>query len=124
LTEAGDRSQAESHLGEALTRCRRIHLVELEPSILLAWARWHRAGHRDAAASLAAEGLATAERCGYRLNLAELHNFFALLALDSRESTTVRHHANKAREYARCATGPYVYKVALEETQGLEAPRP
>ena len=106
-------------LGEALTRCRRIHLVELEPSILLAWARWHRAaGHRDAAASLAAEGLTVAERCGYRLNLADLHNFLALLAL------AFRYHADKSREYARCATGPYVYKVALEETQGLEAPRP
>jgi len=33
--------EAEPHLTEALTRCRRINLIELEPDILLAWAKWH-----------------------------------------------------------------------------------
>ncbi len=34
--------EAESHLTEALTRCRRINMVDHEPDILLAWARWHQ----------------------------------------------------------------------------------
>ena len=39
LTNAGFvyLGDAETYLAKALTRCRRINLVELEPDILLAW---------------------------------------------------------------------------------------
>lgn len=33
-------SEAETHLTEVLTRCRRINLVEVEPGVLPAWARF------------------------------------------------------------------------------------
>ena len=53
-------------------------MVDHEPDILLAWARWHLAqGNRDEARQQAAEALAIAERCEYRLEQAEIHNFLA-----------------------------------------------
>jgi hypothetical protein len=65
--------EVETHLSEAITRCRRINLVELEPEILLAWARWHRgSGNPAQARKDAEEALAIADRCGYRLVQADV----------------------------------------------------
>jgi len=65
-TALGETTAAEQDLNEALTRCRRINLVDLEPSILLALARLHQ--DRETAQ----KAIAIAERCEYRLNQAEI----------------------------------------------------
>jgi tetratricopeptide (TPR) repeat protein len=125
-------AQAETHLTEALTRCRRVNLVELEPDILLAWARWHRAGGSpEAARRDAGEALAIAERCEYRLAQAEIHNFLARVAWERgnvlREAgddaatrqalAEAKRHAETARERAWCDGPPHSYQVALEEAE-------
>ena len=79
-TALGETTAAEPHLNEALTRCRRINMVDLEPSILLALARLHQ----DRESALKA--LAIAGRCEYRLNQAEIHNFLARLAPRRRQA--------------------------------------
>ena len=106
---------AEPHLNEALTRCRRINMVDHEPSILLALARLHQ--ERETAQ----KALAIADRCEYRLNQAEIHNFLARLALDSGEPAEARDHAQKAKDYAYCDGPPHYYKPAHEEAERLLA---
>ena len=109
----GETTAAEQHLNEALTRCRRINLVDHEPSILLALARLHQ--DRETAQ----KGLAIAARCEYRLNQAEIHNFLARLALDSGKPAEAREHAQKAKDYAYCDGPPHYYKPAYEEAERL-----
>src|SRR5437016_177163 len=85
--------EAETHLTDALTRCRRINLVELEPDILLAWAKWHQLqGNVAQARADAGEALAIADRCEYRLKQADIHNFLARLALDAGDRAAARRH--------------------------------
>jgi len=113
-------TEAEAHLGEALTGCRRINLVEFEPDILLAWARWHLAsGNGRLAIEHAAEALTIADRCEYRLVQADVHNFLAQLALDSGNHATARRQAEIARERAWCDGPPHCYKPALDEADAL-----
>ncbi len=108
--------EAEPHLAEALSRCRRINLVEVEPDILLAWARWHLAkGNRDEACLHIAEALAIADRCEYRLARADIHNFLARWHLEAGHTQEARHHAETARERARCDGPPHCYPPALDE---------
>jgi tetratricopeptide (TPR) repeat protein len=114
--------ESEQHLSEALTRCRRINLVESEPDILLALARWHcAAGNPTAAREHADEALMIADRCEYRLVQADVHNFLAQLALDANDRSTARHHAEIARERAWCDGPPHCYKPALDEAESLLA---
>ena len=111
---------AETHLTEALTRCRRINLVEFEPDILLAFVRWHRAsGNRDQAISHAHEALALADRCEYRLVQADCHNLLARLALDANDRVTALHHATIGRERAWCDGPPFAYQSALDEAEAI-----
>jgi len=113
-------SEAETHLTEALTRCRRINMVDHEPDILLAWARWHRArGNLQPARDHAKEALAIADRCEYRLAQAEIHNFLAALALDGGDRKAAGDHAATAYERAWCDGPPHCYKPALEEAERL-----
>ena len=113
-------TEAESHLSEALTRCRRINLVELEPDILLAWARWHRAaGNVTQAHQYAEEALAIADRCEYRLVQADVRNLLAQLALDGGDQDSARYHAEIGHERALCDGPPHCYKPALEEAERL-----
>jgi tetratricopeptide (TPR) repeat protein len=115
-------SEAEGHLTEALTRCRRINMVELEPDILLAWARWHCArGNGQQAREHAQEALAIADRCEYRLKQADVHNFLARLALDDGDQPAARQQAQIARERAQCDGPPHCYQPALEEADRLLA---
>lgn len=115
-----DLNTANTHLTEALTRCRRINLVEFEPDILLAWARWHRAhGNTQDAQSYAEEALAIADRCEYRLKQADIHNFLARLALDAGNRAAARQHAEIAKERAWCDGPPHCYKPALDEAERL-----
>jgi len=113
-------ANAEGHLTEALTGCRRINMVDHEPDILLAWARWHRArGNPLQAQEHADEALAIADRCEYRLKQADAHNLLARLALDAGDSGLARRHAEIARERALCDGPPHSYKPALDEAERL-----
>jgi hypothetical protein len=69
----------------------------------------------------AEEARLIAERSGYVLDLADIHNFLAQLALDANDRDTAREHAAKARDYAYCDGPPYTYKTALEEAERLLA---
>ncbi len=120
VMEGKDLNAANTHLTDALTRCRRINLVELEPDILLAWARWHRARRNtQEALSHAEEALAIADRCEYRLKQAEIHNFLARLALDADNRPAARQHAEIAKERAWCDGPPHCYKPALDEAEKI-----
>lgn len=126
-----DLTQAQSHLDEALRRCRAINDVYDEPSILLAQARLaHKRGELAEAQQLAEGARQIAERAGYRLNLAEIHNFLAHLALAAGKRVEARQQAQQARDYAWCDGPPYAYQVALEEANrllrelGVENPPP
>jgi tetratricopeptide (TPR) repeat protein len=127
----GQLDTAQTHLDEALRRCRAINDVADEPSILLAQARLARAlalspqpaaGLTQAltlAHTLAEEAHRIAERAGYRLNLADIHNFLAHLALDSHDRPLARSHAQLAYDYALCDGPPYAYQSALAEAERL-----
>ncbi len=113
-------TEAEAHLTEALTRCRCINMVDHEAEILLAWARWHRLkGNPEEAHQHAEEALTIADRCEYRLQQAETHNFLARLALDAGDKHEALHHAQTARERAECDGPPHYYKPAYEEAERL-----
>jgi tetratricopeptide (TPR) repeat protein len=120
VMEEKDLNAAATHLTEALTRCRRINMVDHEPDILLTWACWHRVrGNAEEARAFAEEALIIADRCEYRLRQAEIHNFLALLALDAGERAVAREHAERARERAWCDGPPYCYKVALNKAEEM-----
>jgi tetratricopeptide (TPR) repeat protein len=120
LQENGFLTEAEAHLTEALTRCRRINMVDLEPDILLAWARWHHAtGHTEQAHQHAQEALSIADRCEYRLAQAEIHNFLARLALEGGDREAARTHAATAYQRAWCDGPPHCYQPTLEEAEWL-----
>ena len=122
---------AQRHLDAALRRCRAINLVEFEPKILLAHARLAAARARQntsevlktsevsAAFEFAEEAQTIAERSGYVLDLADIHNLLAQLALDSGDRTLAHQHAQQARNYAWCDGPPYAYQVALDEAERL-----
>ncbi len=113
-------AEAESHLTEALTRCRRINMIDHEPDILLAWAKWHHLqGNTAQARADADEALAIADRCEYRLTQADIHNFLARLALDTGDRVAARRHAAIAKERAWCDGPPHCYKPALDEAERL-----
>jgi tetratricopeptide (TPR) repeat protein len=108
--------EAEHHLAEALTRCRRINVVETEPEILLSRARWNRArGDNKEAVEHAQEALAIANRCEYRLNQADIHIFLARLALEAGDRQAAIHHAEIAQERAWCDGPPHSYRPDSEE---------
>ncbi len=112
--------EAEDHLTEALTRCRRINVVDHEPDILLAWARWHRLkGNEKEAKGHAEEALSIADRCEYRLKQADIHNFLAQLALDDGDRDNAKKHAEIAKERAECDWPEHYYKPAYEEAERL-----
>ena len=118
----GETAAADPHLNEALTRCRRINMIDHEPSILLAWARRHHAGgDHTQARRFAEDALRIADRCEYRLNQADIHNFLARLALDQGKPTEARDQAQKAKDYAHCDGPPHYYKPAHEEAERLLA---
>jgi tetratricopeptide (TPR) repeat protein len=124
----GEVAAAQSHLDEALRRCRAINLVEFEPSILLAQARLAAvpsqlplAGNLPQAHSLADEAQHIAARAGYVLDLADSHNFRAQLALDAGDRDVAQQLAQQAHDYAWCDGPPYAYQSALDEAQRLLA---
>lgn len=118
--ELGQLLVAKAHLHEALARCREIDLVELEPDILLAWARWHLArGGREEGRNSAEEALTIADRAEYRLKQAEIHNFLAQWELYAGDVSSARERAEMAKGCAWCNGPPHCYKPALDEAEEL-----
>jgi hypothetical protein len=60
-----------------------------------------------------------AERAGYVLDLADIHNLLAQLALAEGDRAAAREHAQHAKKYAFCDGPPYSYKVAFDEAERL-----
>ncbi len=118
---AGQLDEAEHHLHEAVERCRRIGLVEVEADILIDLARLRAAtGAPDEAQRLAEEALVITERSGYVLQGADAHLELAKLALARGDKSTARHHATEARRLATCDGPPdYTYKAAYVEAGAL-----
>ena len=115
-------AEAEAHLTEAITSCRKINLVELEPDILLTWAKWHRfSGNAAQARADANEALAIADRCEFRLAQADIHLFLARLAMDAGQRAEARQHATTAHARAWCDGPPHCYKPALDAAAQLLA---
>jgi len=106
---------AEKHLTEALTRDRKINLVELEPDILLEFAKLRfRENHKKEALKFAEEALQIADRCEYRLKQADIHNFLAKFYLNAGDLEQAREHGEIAKERAECG-----YKPALEKAEKM-----
>ncbi|MGB7533056.1 MAG: hypothetical protein WA977_08815 [Halobacteriota archaeon] len=111
----GNLVEAEKHLTEALTRDRKINLVELEPDILLEFAKLRfKQNHKEEALKFAAEALQIADRCEYRLKQADMHNFLAVFYLDAGDLEKAREHGEIAKERAACG-----YKPALEKAEEM-----
>jgi hypothetical protein len=123
-----DLAGAETDLNEALSRCRRIRLVEFEADILLEMAKLQ---HQKAACNnaeliiqakgLTSEALDIADRCEYRLQQADIHNFLAEMALGENDKTAAIEHAQIAKERAYCDGPPHCYKKALDEAERMLA---
>jgi tetratricopeptide (TPR) repeat protein len=120
---AGQHDRAESHLHEALERCRRINMVDHEADILIDSARLRAAtGGADEARRLAEEALVITERSGYVLQGADAHLELGKLAQASGDEDAAREHAREAKELATCDGPPdYTYKAAYDEAVGLLA---
>lgn len=116
----GNYSESQDRLDEALRRCRAINMVDHEPAILLAHARlaWAK-GQITRSQGYAQQALTIAQRSGYVLDMADIHNHLAHLALDANDPVTARDHAQKARDYAFCDGPPYAYQSALDEAERI-----
>jgi tetratricopeptide (TPR) repeat protein len=121
--EMGDLDISDRYLTEALTRCRRINLVEGEAAILLDLGRLRLAqGKRTEARALAREALAITERCENVLQAADVHLLLARLAIEEVCLEEARRHAGEARRLATCDGPPdYTYRVAFDEAEALLA---
>ena len=122
--QPGDVVQAEQHLTEALTRCRKINMVDHEAYILLDLARLRGgSGSAEEAVRLAQEALLITERSGYVLQGADVHLFLAQLAVQAGDRAAALEHAREARRLATCdgasADGDYTYKVAYDEAGAM-----
>lgn len=123
---AGRIPEAEEQLVKALIRCRRVKLLELEAPILLERARLlHFRGESEMAMAAADESLGIADRCGYRLQRADIHNVLSQFWLDRVASAATsrakedalsraREHVDMAMELADCG-----YVPALKEADRL-----
>ena len=118
---AGEHTEAERQLHEALERCRRISAVDHEADILIDLARLRAAtGKPDEAQRLAEEALLITERSGYVMQGADAHLELAKLALARGDKTIAKAHATEARTLATCDGPPdYTYKVAYDEAGAL-----
>lgn len=116
----GNLPEAEAYLNQASDVCHDTHRVELEPDILLAWARWYQAKEdQRKARECAEEALSLATRSEYRLKEAEIHNYLGRWELQMRDLDQARQHAETARERAWCDGPPYCYELALAAAERL-----
>jgi tetratricopeptide (TPR) repeat protein len=121
--EAGDPIAAERRLAEALTRCRRINMVDHEADILIDLARLRAlTDEPEEERRLAEEALTITNRCGYVLQEADAHLVLSRLDLAEGKREAALEHAREARRLARCDGPPdYTYKVAWDEAGVLLA---
>lgn len=119
--EAGDWTEAQRHLDEALLRCRRINLAEMEGNILIEMARVAADKDDDTEAErFASEALAIAERTENVLQQADAHLELAKLAQRRGQAALAQQHAEQALKCAYCDGPPdYTYKVAYEEAKAM-----
>jgi tetratricopeptide (TPR) repeat protein len=111
----GNFVEVEKHLIAALTRDRKINMVELESDILLELAKLRfKQNHKEEALKFAEEALQIADRCEYRLKQADIHNFLAEFYLDAGDLEKAREHGEIAKERAECG-----YKPALEKAEKI-----
>jgi 3',5'-cyclic AMP phosphodiesterase CpdA len=111
-------SEAKIHLQEALTCCRDIDNLYLEPPILLAFSHLYLAeSNLKKAKEFANEALYVADRCEFRLYQAEAYNFLSRLALKANDLETAKECAKKAYERALCGNIEYCYKPALDDAK-------
>jgi tetratricopeptide (TPR) repeat protein len=118
---SGDLPAAERHLGEALTRCRGINLVQFEPDILRELARLRLAqGNPAEAHTLAAAAQGISERSGYVLFEADARLVLARLAQQAGNAAEARQQAEAARRLATCDGPPaHTYYAAYVEAEAL-----
>ena len=126
--EKSDLVEAQRHLDEALLRCRRVNMADMEGNILIEMARVSTDRNDDVQAEqLAREALGIAERCGYVLQQADAHLELAKVYLRGKANGKdlaglARYHAERARDCAFCDGPPdYTYKVAYDEAVALLA---
>jgi len=113
-------SEAELLLTMALTQCRQLDLIEMEPFLLLAWARWNfLRGDRAQAKKGAEEALSLAQRCEFRLEQADINLFMAHLAFEGGALTLCRHHVEQSRQLAWCDGPPHYYKITFDKSEAL-----
>lgn len=106
---------AEMHLNEALSQDRKINLVEFEPQILLEHAKLRfKENRKEEALNFANEALQIADRCEFRLQQADIHNFLTQFYLDAGDLKKAREYGEIAKERAECG-----YKPALEKAENL-----
>jgi tetratricopeptide (TPR) repeat protein len=111
----GDLTEAEKHLIEALSRGRKINMVDLESDILLEFAKLRfKQNYKKESLEKAEEALQIADRCEYRLKQTDIHNFLAAFYLDAEDTGKAKEHAERAKERAACG-----YKPALEKAEKL-----
>jgi transcriptional regulator with XRE-family HTH domain/tetratricopeptide (TPR) repeat protein len=112
--------EAEQHLTEALSRCRRIDMVDYEADLLLAWARlYHAKGDKQQSKEYASEALDIVNRSEYRVLRADVYNLLARLAWESGNPQGALSYAEAALQDALCDGPPYCYLPALEEAKRL-----
>jgi 3',5'-cyclic AMP phosphodiesterase CpdA/Tfp pilus assembly protein PilF len=119
--------ESNSYLSNAITYCRLINLAELEPDILLGFARLRFIqAHQLANNSLlnesrkyADEALSIANRYEYRLKQADISNFLAQCELAAGNIDNARKYIKVAKERAWCDGPSFCYKYAMDETERL-----
>ena len=117
---SGNLPQSDTHLSDALTRCRTINMVDHEADILLDLARLRAdQGQPAEAQGLAQEALTLTERSGYALQGADVRLFLAQQAIEAGDHPQALTHAQIARQLATCDGGDYIYRVAYDEAGAL-----
>ena len=112
-------ADADSKFREALSECRKMNLLDLEPEVLLGLATTRREmTEYSEAIRLAKEALSITERCGYVLQGADVNLFLAQYALEQeKDKIKAKAYAEEALKLATCDGPPYYYKVAYEEAE-------
>ena len=112
--------QAETHLRDALERCRQSETVDYEADLLLAWSRLHFArGDHMQARVFAMEALAITNHSAFRVLRADIYVLLARLTLADGDRTAAMLYAQAAFDDALCDGIPYCYQSALEEAKLL-----
>jgi hypothetical protein len=98
-----------------------VKLVELEPDIELARAKWSIACRNPSDAEVAAnDALFIAETSGYRLKRAEIRLTLAEIAMLQGDTDAARKHLGQARDAAECSGGSHQYWYVLQKADQLE----